>query len=1017
MKISLLSIYLSEFYNKYLEHHKFKELLNLIELEIEEINILEEELELISIYLHLIYVEGDYIIRSIILRICLILELKFKNSIFKKYNFTELVSLSIERLTQENLNKIDEEKLASFKIISILIEIRNYLPKNIIRSLIFLYYNKNLYKSLILSYFYKSIILCKNIFKISEIFKIIIENFLENNNKEICNLISYSIENFKGFINNEYYLSKLISPLSYSNNFNRNIIDNCSRSLILLLRTWPGLIEFGILNNGIINLINCLNYETGSIIRIFNDLLRLGGPKNSILNNYCGFLLNYLKENKFIYYIEKLLEDKLSIENFYKNLLPYINNFNINNNNINNNNNNNINNNNKILLKSNLNEPISIIYKINRSLICSRIPIKIQEIELNGSGLTWDWYIIYNFINIILKHNEIESQNLLCKNFYNNLLDFFSNGFLSSEPPQTQIMTETLFSLFELLIFNKWGYLIIENHQMLRSTMLLSIHSLRKNEIINKEMPVWSHFRCICKMMNKINSINILNKWGFKNILEDLGQIINNINTAKLVLNELEFYPESSFISPIYLKFLLSPNLEIFKLSINILKEKLNYTPNFHISGLQEILLPFIKYCYQHQEIERLPLILNFLFKLILLNEKYLNISSNDKELHKILFLINPIGYSYLFSNSQSILLCNNLEEIILWWLEKGNKKYIKSFDLAISSSFEGEFKDLLNKEPSIIIFNGFCKIPPHLFGELSKSYQGVNYLVPYIKFLINKCESNNIKEIRSAFFALSHFSSNINSIEYVKEFKIPEILLKISLLSNSLILKSTLINCFSLFYKSKEFENFLVLNNWHIYQFGNYECVLPLNYKEFFERKNLKIKKLKNFKIINFNKLKYKEFYENLIGFLNPIFNEKCKEFIKLNEYLFEESEICLYCHKILGNYNFNNEIKKYFHNLLKNKSLKKINKEIEINEEILNECQAKLYYILQNNKFNENLINLKLPKFNIKYLINNNYPIEFIEYFINEEEFIKLTNYNLNDFLKLNKNDKNNIKISIYK
>lgn len=349
-------------------------------------HIVESQLDIdaLAFILHQIYISHDINIRASVLNFCRKLEECSLSRITEKYMFDYLISQSLGQkipLDMENatdcqlaansgiassdqiqLNRsnhqvqshqnfhqihhifnccdnfskknvsgqiefIDEEKLACFKYIELLIKKCGHLSPAVIRSLVALYesdfaFHEGCKPSVIYLLAQSSInftgdqkYLMPSVLRVFSSYL-----FKDATNMTIPALFAYSIENGLPLIYDDLFLMEFFWPLSnYSlfleskkktrrksrsdpDNINFSRIEhiegdihekteNAKQALIFFLRTWPGLLYFGIKNKAIEYLMICMAYKPTVIIDILRSLLNLKENTSSVTDGYSGFLL------------------------------------------------------------------------------------------------------------------------------------------------------------------------------------------------------------------------------------------------------------------------------------------------------------------------------------------------------------------------------------------------------------------------------------------------------------------------------------------------------------------------------------------------------------------------------------------------------------------------------------------------------------------------------------------------------------------------------------------------------
>ena len=421
----------------------------------------------------------------------------------------------------------------------------------------------------------------------------------------------------------------------------------------------------------------------------------------------------------------------------------------------------------------------------------NRILINCPELPQDNTG--WDWNYIYNYLTIVLPNNPKEAYGAPQTVFYKDLLNYFSGPFMTIEPTRTHDVADSLVALVKLLLSNDTGLKMLENCVNFKNALTLSVHSLRKHDSPRNDSPAWSHFRTVCMMMTMSQGIGILQKWDIQPALITLSSAITNIPSATFAMSMLQLYPEFDFASPVYMKFMLSPKVEISHIAIQSLREK-RFVKNYFETAFVNLIIPYFKQLVstfkQDQINQRISPILQLLYEVVQDDPKATEYCANDKEVHSILCKYGPIGYSYIFSTPTALSNCT-VSDVVDWWMEDGNNDYFLAFDKAVEQSFLKKPKPAVDAYPGLTpLDEKTIVLPPHLFGMMSKYEKGVEILAEQVPYLIQILDNSvNIDDIRGAMFALAHFASSLLSLEYVKKYNIPGKLLETATNSSSLVI------------------------------------------------------------------------------------------------------------------------------------------------------------------------------------------------------------------------------------
>ncbi|KAH0790274.1 putative cytosolic regulator pianissimo [Histomonas meleagridis] len=912
-------------------------LTTLISLEQDVDNLIFSQLDLdtISSYLHKIYTVQDTGIRSCILRICSNIELFSPETITKKYHFDYLIAQSLDQRTQ--IQKIDDEKYSSFRYISLLLRYRKELPTSILRGLVSLYQKQgNTFKSLIVGYLGEAILICDNIKEIPEIFQILVSYLSEYGCQHMSSLIAYGIEKQLPIIKDNCFLLPLLSPISQLKPSDK--LESSCKALSYLLRTWPGLLSFGLQNDAIHDLVMCIPHETDAVIKIFRDLLKIGGNTTSITDGFSGLCLSALIRLGFIEKLNQIASTKTTAASFLNELLPCTSHsgvfgvdlaphsFNT--------------------TISSTNVPNSLLFDLSQALGSSHQLTTVVGFTLPSDTKLWDWSQILVLLTVVLPHNDAEAQSASAKQLYSRLFQFFSGTFLSTSPGKCATMIEPLFALIKLLMQKGWGVPIIESNTSFKQAMLQTLTSLQGNNPIDNSSPQWALLCCVTSLLSDGNGISILSRWGFHQVLQSLGSKCTNISLCKTVLGLLKLYPEADLAIPVFWTFLSSPSNEIHKIAIEELRRKRQTTPNFLLSGFRGLLMPHIKELTVNNALDKLPLAINLLGEIITTDDQALLTIATDKQMHDVLRQHSHIMYSLLLSKKVAFSIYP-IDDEIHWWMETGNVKYLEVYDRAVECTFEGNLSVSFTHQPSIIDVNGCTKAPPHIFGQVSQTSTGIEKLTPKIPILLERIKSKSLKQQRAAFFALGHFASVPETIEIVKENDIAEKLFESALSSPSYVLKGTLIASLSLFAQSTYLSSVLQKHNWELFKFGQHQCVIPCDPFHSFEppaKLTLNLTPFEDIKGYNDITTLLKQMANSL---LSKNARTKLTEIYRTRGKELEKNDLALYAHSLMSSFNFAPESREFISYLFKQTPLMPMMKK-EYDKQLIDQVRAKINELL---------------------------------------------------------------------
>jgi len=147
-----------------------------------------------------------------------------------------------------------------------------------------------------------------------------------------------------------------------------------------------------------------------------------------------------------------------------------------------------------------------------------------------------------------------------------------------------------------------------------------------------------------------------------------------------------------------------------------------------------------------------------------------------------------------------------------------------------VACAFSGILNVAETKEPAIFNLGGETTAPPHLFGQMAKTREGLELLVPHIPALLHPLQSpeSDVGSVRACFLALGHFASSAFAEEIVERYKIPEVMMACVDDSDSYVLSGTLISALSLFKQSRYVASVLREHKWQLFRIGSHHVVIP---------------------------------------------------------------------------------------------------------------------------------------------------------------------------------------------
>lgn len=772
----------------------------------------------IASYIHQIYSSVSYSVRASCLRMICALELKSPESICEKYDFDLLVAASIDQKPPDPPTKVDEEKVACFRVILTLLKLRHHLPVSILRALISLYTTpKHCMKPVIMACLCEAVLVCPNLPVVPELTNLFVDAMMESENRELIGFMGHVFETQSPIVQQPHFISRLLGPLTSFGAEPANM-DIVCRSIVLLLRTWPGFLFLGFQLGAIRDLLTALMHRPKAVVNILDQLLLLDARFPTVTDSYCGFLLYTLLKNGFLEKMDQLAKKESEMSKYVTRILPYSTHYDA-----------------KLDISAHASAPaefnirndnsMNVILKVAQSLVSKDLPNSITEYSLPAEENQWDWKTIQSFLVVVLPHNDTDAQSAPAMNFYRRLLDYFTANYLTESSMNLSLITDCLFKLCDLLCSREWGMGVLVACKDFSATLVMAFRSCASQENEGR-VTVWSLTKCLLNIMTTDVGIRVIVQWGMFAEVEKAVITFTNVDAVSKVIKAMRFYPCLQFVHILYLRFLNSSVPNIAENALFELREKARTTPDFCINGFESILLAYIKTLVKDPSRQsQLASALNILCEL-LLNGKCLAVAAGDNELIQILATQSHHVFCTMLCR-KDVIAKVNIQAEIEWWMKTGIKEYLTIYDKAVEMAFS---RQISSPYPSIVCDNDHVKLPPHLFGQLVKTEEGIKALLPHVNTLIKMLQSGDVDDIRAALIALGYFGSVKATSEYLRQAKIVEQMINCGLDVCSYVVKGTLLASLSLIAVNPYVSETLQKNGFQFFKFGNHMCVIPLD-------------------------------------------------------------------------------------------------------------------------------------------------------------------------------------------
>jgi hypothetical protein len=492
------------------------------------------------------------------------------------------------------------------------------------------------------------------------------------------------------------------------------------------------------------------------------------------------------------------------------------------------------------------------------------------------------------------------------------MFNFFSDQFLRQKSGKCAHIAETFYAMMHLFMAKRnWGVPTILARESFKSVIQTILEDLARDIFYESNTPQWCVFRCYRIMGCCEGGNSVLARSGLSAKFEEVCEKCTNEKLCAAILDEFSFDPGIEYVIPIFHKFMCSKRLEIHKAVITDLRKKrLTMKPEVFKLVFTALVITHMRELVQdpnHQR-ERLDLDLNFFGEVIATDPNILKSVAEDVSLLTLLREQAHFIAALLFSQECLLRHEELVEQEVDWWLRVGNVEYLKVYDISVKCAMTGEFNI---SEPSIYNFQGTTIVPAHLFGELVKTTVGRTLLTTRIPQLLASLGDDSIRKLRSAFFALAHFSAVNETAPIVEQLEIPEKMILVASQKASYVLKGTLIAALSLFAHTRYFSSVLQRHNWQLFRFGSHSSVIPSNPMEFLrerERTHISQNRLPPIE-------KYREICDALKDLSSSLIHQDTRAaLLKIrdkDERPFRDPELACYAHRLLGSFYYKSQVR----------------------------------------------------------------------------------------------------------
>ena len=782
--------------------------------------------------------------RANIVSLCSTLEAASIESVTERFHFDHLLCSFIEyRSSAEPADAKDAERrevvILAFRYIKLLLALRKTLPVSVLRSLVAVCEaakgsDNEKYVPSFVGYLCEASLL-SDVSRVPEVCSVLVADLVKRGSLGVARLIAYSIEMGLPLVRSSKMLWPLMAPLSEYKVSDAAKPDEVGTSgvkaaLEYLLQTWPGLMYFGIQGGAVVQLIRCLPKETEVVISILKNLLRLEGSSASITDPLSGLLLDILLKGGLIEKLNELVS-KPSVSQFLNEILPYAGTCGVD------------------MPKQAFQEQMessssgvsnAMWFNLSQAVKYSQQTMSLAAVEkmVQLEYQKWDWAVLLMMFTVVLPHNEQDASSSQAKEIYSKLLGFFGGPFLKLKPNLCVNMIEPLYALINFLITKQNGG-IIKSNAALAAGLASVIDGMSQNVGTEPNSPQWALFKCLGLILTSTNGGDLLNgmKSGGQSIFDKLTALCKGCTDEKVCaafLDVVDFGSFSEMFVPLVQYFLISKTVKVHETAINELRKKRYTSENSLQVMLESILLRHMESISDDPSmVDGLTMDLNFLAEMLSTDQRVVDLVVEGKSAQRFDTIIRKHSHFVLaiLMSNEKMLDRSWVDDEIQWWMETGNREYVKIYDKAVECTFARTLDVATTKEPSIVNYHGTTTAPPHIFATLAQTPRGVKKLTEYIPRLMSAlscAENDNFEDIRAAMFALSHFGSSPYASISVEQHKIPEVMIDNIEDCDSYVLRGTLLAALSLFKPSKYLASVLRARHWQLFRFGSHFTVIP---------------------------------------------------------------------------------------------------------------------------------------------------------------------------------------------
>lgn len=408
----------------------------------------------------------------------------------------------------------------------------------------------------------------------------------------------------------------------------------------------------------------------------------------------------------------------------------------------------------------------------SRSIVKQTTVPQFSSININNR-----YPVILEVLTVIIPHNDIELKSENTKQFCADVLNSFKDS-IKALRILGGINQQCLIALLQLLVSHDNLFDILMNNEEFAEKMKEICEKVKKNEV--KADMFSYHFLAITVLTRSKRGTQYLIEKGIADSLITLGSTEGNSNApscnddilASVVIDQIDVIQDMSIEKQILISFLDSSNPKIRDLAISKVKSYQTSSKTkstFAKDVFETVVIPYIERSNCSEDS------IDFLVEILNSDSSCLENAIKYKKLFDSLYNQHlHYAYSFFFSRPESFQqtivnskgeTINAAENELDWWMKEGIEEYVVQYDNYIGK------KNI---------------VPPHLFGMLCKTKEGIQLAKDKIPKLVEMLVS--AKKLKGKEELYSHWlnmDQNLikRSLKHYKKLRLLKLCLKSALI------------------------------------------------------------------------------------------------------------------------------------------------------------------------------------------------------------------------------------------